>query len=129
MSDNPIPNVNRVEPQTLKTIQAQTPQVISQIQSEVEAIAPERVNQTVKDDPAKMANQDAKQQTAGEPKKETTQKVPLQDRQTALRFRVDAKTNEVTMLIVDKSSDKVISTIPPEAIKDLPSGEIFQYSA
>jgi uncharacterized FlaG/YvyC family protein len=31
-------------------------------------------------------------------------------------------------MIVDKASDKVIRTIPPEAIKDLPTGELLQYS-
>jgi uncharacterized FlaG/YvyC family protein len=47
---------------------------------------------------------------------------------TRLQFRMDEKTNEVTIMIVDKASDKVIRTIPPEAIKDLPTGELLQYS-
>lgn len=47
---------------------------------------------------------------------------------TRLQFRMDEKTNEVTIMIVDKASDKIIRTIPPEAIKDLPTGELLQYS-
>lgn len=47
---------------------------------------------------------------------------------TRLQFRMDDKTNEVTIMIVDKATDKVIRTIPPEAIKDLPTGELLYYS-
>ncbi len=47
---------------------------------------------------------------------------------TRLQFRVDDKTNEITILIKDKESDKVIRTIPPEAIKDIPSGQLMEYS-
>jgi uncharacterized FlaG/YvyC family protein len=47
---------------------------------------------------------------------------------TSLQFRVDEKTNQVTILIKDKESDKVIRTIPPEAIKDIPTGQLMEYS-
>lgn len=47
---------------------------------------------------------------------------------TSLQFRVDEKTNQVTILIKDKDSDKVIRTIPPEAIKDIPTGQLMEYS-
>jgi uncharacterized FlaG/YvyC family protein len=47
---------------------------------------------------------------------------------TRLQFRVDEKTNEVTILIKDKDTDKVIRTIPPEAIKDIPTGQLMEYS-
>jgi len=36
---------------------------------------------------------------------------------TRLQFRMDEKTNEVTIMIVDKASDKVIRTIPPKPSK------------
>lgn len=47
---------------------------------------------------------------------------------TRLQFRVDEKTNDVTILIKDKESDKVIRTIPPEAIKDIPAGQLMSIS-
>jgi uncharacterized FlaG/YvyC family protein len=47
---------------------------------------------------------------------------------TKLQFRVDEKTNDVTILIKDKDTDKVIRTIPPEAIKDIPVGQLMSYS-
>lgn len=47
---------------------------------------------------------------------------------TSLQFRVDEKTNQVTILIKDKESDKIIRTIPPEAIKDIPTGQLMEYS-
>jgi uncharacterized FlaG/YvyC family protein len=47
---------------------------------------------------------------------------------TRLQFRVDEKTNDVTIMIMDKATDKVIRTIPPEAIKDIPIGQLMEYS-
>jgi uncharacterized FlaG/YvyC family protein len=47
---------------------------------------------------------------------------------TRLQFRVDEKTNDVTIMIMDKETDKVIRTIPPEAIKDIPTGQLMEYS-
>jgi len=47
---------------------------------------------------------------------------------TQLQFRVDEKTNDVTIMIMDKATDKVIRTIPPEAIKDIPVGQLMEYS-
>ncbi len=48
--------------------------------------------------------------------------------QTRLQFQVDSKTNDVIILIRDKDSDKIVRTIPAEAIKDLPPGQILQKS-
>jgi uncharacterized FlaG/YvyC family protein len=48
---------------------------------------------------------------------------------TSLRFMVDDKTQDVTVLIVDRKTDKVLMTIPAEAIEKIPAGELFQYSA
>jgi flagellar protein FlaG len=45
---------------------------------------------------------------------------------TRLQFQVDAKTNDVIILIMDKNSDQVVRTIPSEAIKDLPPGQLLQ---
>jgi uncharacterized FlaG/YvyC family protein len=47
---------------------------------------------------------------------------------TRLQFRIDDKTNDVTIMIMDKDTDKVIRTIPPEAIKDIPTGQLMEYS-
>ena len=46
----------------------------------------------------------------------------------SLKFVVDNDTHEVTVLIVDKMTQKVIQTIPPEAMKDIPIGQLLQYS-
>ncbi len=48
--------------------------------------------------------------------------------QTRLQFQVDAKTNDVIILIRDKESDKIVRTIPSEAIKDIPPGQLLQKS-
>ncbi len=45
---------------------------------------------------------------------------------TRLQFQVDSKTNDVIILIKDKDTDKIVRTIPSEAIKDIPPGQILQ---
>jgi uncharacterized FlaG/YvyC family protein len=47
---------------------------------------------------------------------------------TVLKFRVDPETQKVTVMVVDRASNKVVSTIPPEAMKDIPVGDLLQYS-
>jgi len=38
---------------------------------------------------------------------------------------VDADSKDLTILIRDKTSDKVLRTIPADAIKDLPPGQLL----
>lgn len=49
-------------------------------------------------------------------------------RTTALRFQVNPETNDLLVMVVDRETNKVINTIPPEAIKDIPVGDLMQYS-
>ena len=48
---------------------------------------------------------------------------------TSLKFQIDDETNEITVLIVDKETNKVVHTIPAEAIKNLPAGNLMSYFA
>ncbi|MBI9044054.1 MAG: flagellar protein FlaG [Anaerolineaceae bacterium] len=64
-----------------------------------------------------------------EAKKQISKIAPNLGKETYLKFQVNSETNDVTVMIVDKNTDKVISTIPSEAIKKIPSGDLFQYSA
>jgi uncharacterized FlaG/YvyC family protein len=43
-----------------------------------------------------------------------------------LKFRVDPDSNDVTVLIMDKATDKVIRTIPPEELKNLREGGLIE---
>jgi uncharacterized FlaG/YvyC family protein len=45
-----------------------------------------------------------------------------------LKFQVDDQTKQVTIMIVDKESGKVVKTIPSEALRDIPAGKLLQYS-
>ncbi len=49
---------------------------------------------------------------------------PLSD--VSLKFRVDAKTNEVSILILDRASRKVLRTIPPDEMKRMDPGELLE---
>jgi uncharacterized FlaG/YvyC family protein len=48
---------------------------------------------------------------------------------TTLKFQIDDETNEITVLIVDRASEKVLHTIPADAIKNIPAGKLMQYFA
>jgi uncharacterized FlaG/YvyC family protein len=47
---------------------------------------------------------------------------------TSLRFVVNGETKEVSVLVVDRQTHKVLFTIPTEAIKELLPGDLVQYS-
>ena len=44
----------------------------------------------------------------------------------SLKFRVDAKTNEVSILILDRASRKVLRTIPPDEMNRMNPGELLE---
>ena len=70
-------------------------------------------------DPAKVDEESAKA---------ISKIAPNLGQDTMLKFEVDAQANKVTVLVVDKATEKIVTTIPPEAIKDIPSGDLLQYS-
>lgn len=44
----------------------------------------------------------------------------------SLKFRIDAKTNDVTILVLDRANQKVVRTIPPEELNKLDPGELLE---
>lgn len=46
-----------------------------------------------------------------------------------LEFRVNEKTNDVTVVIYDKTTDHVVRTIPQEEMKNLRSGDLVRMGA
>ena len=111
MSDNPVLNVNRIDQQSLQVSQAQ-------------------VSQTAKDNTTTVKADDAvKNKVQADTKIAAPQSESAVNRETNLKFQVDAKTHQVTVLIMDRASNKVISTIPPDKIKDVPPGDLLQYLA
>lgn len=44
---------------------------------------------------------------------------------TRVQFKVDSDTSDVIIFIRDKETDKVMRTIPADAIKDLPPGQLL----
>lgn len=46
-----------------------------------------------------------------------------------LRFEIDSQTHDVTILILDKASQKVVRTIPPDEMERMDPGELLQLFA
>jgi uncharacterized FlaG/YvyC family protein len=46
-----------------------------------------------------------------------------------LKYRVNPDTKELTVMVVDKASHKVIRTIPAEEIKNLNAGDLIQLTS
>lgn len=49
--------------------------------------------------------------------------------EVTLRFEIDSQTHDVTILILDKASRKVVRTIPPEEMARISPGELLQLFA
>ena len=47
----------------------------------------------------------------------------------SLRFRVDEKTKNITVYIVDRESKRVLRSIPPEELNKLQAGDLLQLFA
>jgi uncharacterized FlaG/YvyC family protein len=95
---------------------------------------------TVKFETALTQQVEAKPEVKTEPRPEVKGKeqaaempklVPSQEsyHNVRLHFRVDPKTHEVTVLMVDKASHRVIRSIPPEEIGKLKEGDLVELFA
>jgi hypothetical protein len=47
----------------------------------------------------------------------------------SLRFRVDEKTKNITVFIVDRASKRVLRSIPPEELNKLQAGDLLELLA
>jgi len=119
MSENTIQPISRPpmtdarEPvQTRPTPQTQTAQNTAAAQANTTAARPKPQVE------ARPASED----------KRTT--LPISnDSNVSLLFRVDEKTNETTIYLVDRESKKVLRTIPPGELAKLSAGEILKLTA
>jgi hypothetical protein len=54
---------------------------------------------------------------------------PVAFTEIALRFRVDPKSGQITVLVLDKTSRRVLRTIPPEEVEKLSAGDLLELFA
>jgi FlaG protein len=47
----------------------------------------------------------------------------------SLRFKIDDQTHDLTILILDRASRKVVRTIPPDEIQNLKPGDLLELFA
>jgi uncharacterized FlaG/YvyC family protein len=71
-------------------------------------------------EPAEAAPQ-AKQ---ADQKTSDTASAPVLNGDVRLKFIVDSKTNDVTVLVLDKTSRQIIRTIPTDELKNLTHGDL-----
>jgi uncharacterized FlaG/YvyC family protein len=118
MSDNSVSNVNRVDMQGAQMAQAS--------QTAGQQAAPKEAVTNTAPKVVEAARKEAAQEAAAQVQAKQAQ-VPLISRETNLKFQVDAKSHQVTIMIMDRATNKVITTIPPDKIKDVPPGDLLQY--
>lgn len=90
----------------------------------VSSVAAEYRAQKVASKPAKPA--DEKKSAANEVSKEKASDAPssLALSDVRLRFQVDQETHDVTVLVLDKKTNDLIRTIPPEELKKFREGDM-----
>ncbi len=64
---------------------------------------------------------------AEEPEEKQPLASPFQN--VHLKFKVDPKTNEVTVMMVDNASKRVVRTIPPDELRQMKEGDLVQLTA
>jgi len=115
MADNNISSVSKIEP---KNTQA------SQLYQAYHAYMAQNQHQRTTQTPGKMSDDREKSEGA----EQISKLAPGLGSTTALKFEVNSETKELIVLVVDRETQKVVNTIPPEAIKDIPVGDLMQYS-
>jgi uncharacterized FlaG/YvyC family protein len=69
-------------------------------------------------------------ETKSDPKSESESKPTLtKGSDISLKFMVDDDTNQITVLVLDRSTEKVIRTIPAEEMNKLSSGDLLSLFA
>lgn len=66
----------------------------------------------------------AVQEKPVEQKSSETAQTPVLNGDVRLKFIVDSKTNDVTVLVLDKASRQIIRTIPNDELKNLTRGDL-----
>lgn len=66
----------------------------------------------------------AAQEKPVEQKSSETTPTPVLNGDVRLKFIVDSKTNDVTVLVLDKASRQIIRTIPNDELKNLTRGDL-----
>ncbi len=69
------------------------------------------------------------QDSAATSKSSESQAAPVLNGDVRLKFVVDSKTNDVTVLVLDKASRQIIRTIPSDELKNLSRGDLVSIFA
>jgi hypothetical protein len=74
---------------------------------------------------------EAAPKTDAAPKSDEAPATPLASpfQNVHLKFKVDPKTNEVTVMMVDNASKRVVRTIPPDELRQMHEGDLVQLMA
>lgn len=99
--------------------------VVAQSPAQPESTAQPAVKQQAVDKAAAQTQVENKvQERSAVEQKSAKAANPMTD--VSLKFRVDAKTNEVSILILDRASHKVLRTIPPDEMNRMNPGELLE---
>jgi hypothetical protein len=60
------------------------------------------------------------------PDTKSSEALPYPKLDIQLRFQVDPKTRELTIMVLDKAARRVLRTIPPEEMARLHAGELIE---
>ncbi len=115
MSDNPLSNVSRVELDMAGRLPRMDNSAVSN-NSSPKTQAPKEENGAPAEQAAKAVE--------AKPEKSPN---PLAD--VSLKFKIDEKTKDVTILILDRASHKVVRSIPPEDMNKMNPGELLELFA
>jgi len=110
MADHTVQGISRIEPGSGTAAQA-----VQHTQHVSESGLVEAVSSLRGKGPEKVSGAESKPQAVQK---------NLAD--VRLKFQVDPDTNDITVLILDKTSNKVIRTIPPDEIKNLREGGLVE---
>lgn len=66
---------------------------------------------------------------ASEKNEEKQSLLPITNSDTFLKFMVDKKSNDITVYVVDRASNRVMRSIPPNDVNNLKAGDLLKLLA
>jgi len=63
------------------------------------------------------------------PAETKTSPLPVTNNDVVLKFRVDEKTQAVTVFVVDRASDSVLRTVPADELQKMSAGDLLKMAA
>lgn len=94
-----------------------------------ESAAMQAANEAVREAAGQSARREPVREAQSQAESKTATLPVTNNNDVVLKFRVDDKTQAITVFVVDRASDRVLRTIPADELQKMSAGELVKMAA